>query len=202
MTEPCVDPEFFDSTGGVVSPLRHWQYAHRASAEGGGASPTVAANPSGTTLFTVDVAWTNDTPISQYVHALMTYGASRYAIDNLKHVQVRWQWGTSSGVAPADPTLTEEMRFRGYADLGTGTVSGSTVGVFYLMEDRHPTASVPIGDLVALAPGETMKARVQVSWSTLAWGLNWASIYGDPAPQRVLKIGAVRLDLFSTPVFP
>lgn len=202
MTEPCINDTFFTVTDGEVSPRRYWQYAHRATAEGGGASPTVAANPAGTTLFTTDVAWTNSTPISQYVHALMTYGPVRYTIDNLKHLQVRYQWGTSSGVAPADPTLTEEMRVRGYADLGTGTVSGSTVGVYYLMEDRHPTASVPIGDVVTLAPGQQMKARVQVSWSTLAWGLNWASIYGDPAQYRVLKIGAVRLDLFSTPVFP
>lgn len=202
MTEPCIDDTFFTVTAGEVSPRRYWQYAHRATAVGGGANPTVVQNAAGTTLFTVDVAWTNDTPISQQVHCLMTRGASRYALDNLKHVEVRWRWGTSSGVAPADPTLTDEMRLRGYADLGTGTVSGSTVGVFYLFEDRHPTASTPIGDVVTLAPGQQMKARCQVSWSTLAWGLNWASIYGDPAPHRVLKIGPVRLDLFSTPVFP
>ncbi|WP_280505819.1 DUF7172 family protein [Nocardia farcinica] len=202
MTEPCVDDAFFTVADGEVAPLRNWQYAHRATAQAGGASPAVVSNASGTTLFTVNVSWTNDTPISQNVHCLMTYGASRYALDNLKHVQVRWQWGTSYGSSPADPTLTEEMRLRGYGDLGTGTVSGDTVGVFYLFEDRHPTTSVPIGDIATLAPGHTMKARCQVSWSTLAWGLDWASIYGNPAPHRVLRVGPVRLDLFSTPVFP
>ncbi|AXK88813.1 hypothetical protein SAMN05421776_108204 [Nocardia farcinica] len=201
MTNPCIDPEFFEVTDGAVSPLRHWQFAHRATAQAGGANPTVVANPGGTTLFTTNLTWTNNTPIAQRAYVLMTQGPVRYSIDNLKHLQVRYQWGLSSGVAPADPALTEESRVRGYGDLGTGTVSGQTVGVFYLMEDRHPTHSVPIGDLVALAPGEAIRAKVQVSWSTLAWGLDWASIYGDPAPLRLLKIGPVRLDVFTTPAF-
>ncbi|MDE1675133.1 DUF7172 family protein [Nocardia gipuzkoensis] len=202
MTYPCIDGAFFDVTDGEISPKRHWQFQHRATASAGGAVFTPANNSAGTTLFTVQVQWTNTTPISQNVYALMTHGPVRYSIDGLKHLVIRTQWGTSFGVSPADPTLTEESRVRGLVDAGTGTAGSSTVAIYALLEDRQPTNSVPIGDLVTLPAGQTMKARAQVSWNTAAWGLDWYTGWGDPVPQRVGKVGPIRLDLFSTPVIP
>ncbi|MCM6777945.1 hypothetical protein NDR87_31395 [Nocardia sp. CDC159] len=205
MTFPCVDTTFFDVPGGVLSPKRQWQWQHRASATGGGATFTPANNAAGTTLFTVQAAWTNTTGVSQRVYAVMTQGPVRYVLDGLKHMFIRYQWGTSSGVAPADPTLTEESRVRGYPDFGSAnaTPSGPVAAIFVLLEDRQPTASVPIGDLITLPTGQTMKARVQVSWATSAWGIDWYTpAWGDPVPNRVGKVGPVRVDLFSVPMIP
>jgi hypothetical protein len=200
MTNPCIEPQFFDVTDGELSPLRQWQFQHRATAQGGGATFTPANNAAGTILFTVDVAWTNTTGITQSVYALMTQGPIRYSIDGLKHLVIRHQWGTSFGAAPPTPTLTEESRVRGLVDAGTGDV-GPTVAVYILLEDRHPTATVPIGDVITLPAGQQVRARVQVSWKTDAWGLDWwIAAYGDPVPHRLGKVGPVRLDVFSTPV--
>lgn len=206
MTTPCIDGGYFEAPDGELSPRRHWQWAHRATAQAGGATWTPANNPSpGTTLFTVQTVWTNTTPVPQQVYAVMTQGPARYVLDTLKHIVIRYQWGTSFGAAPADPTLTEESRVRGYPDFGTAnaTPSGPVAGIYVLLEDRQPSNSVPIGDVVTLPPGQQMKARVQVSWFTAAWGIDWyAAHWGDPVPHRVGKVGPVRLDLFSVPVIP
>jgi hypothetical protein len=198
-----VDPTYFDSPGGVLSPKRQYQLAHRASATAGGATFTPASNPApGTVLFTTNVSWLNNTGVTQSVYAQMTQGPVRYQIDALKHLVIRYQWGTSFGVAPADPTLTEESRIRGLVDAGTTTVSSTNVAIYVLLEDRQPPISFPIGDLITLPAGQTVKARCQVSWQTDAWGLNWYSGYGDPIPHRIGKVGPVKLDLFSVPVIP
>ncbi|MFR9773023.1 hypothetical protein [Nocardia sp. SC052] len=153
-------------------------------------------------LFTTNVLWLNNTGVTQLVYAQMTQGAVRYQIDALKHLVIRYQWGTSFGVAPADPALTEESRIRGLVDAGTTTVSSTNVAIYVLLEDRQPPISFPIGDLITLPAGQTVKARCQVSWQTDAWGLNWYSGYGDPIPHRIGKVGPVKLDLFSVPVIP
>jgi hypothetical protein len=202
----CADSSFFDTTDGALDPLRRWQWAQRATAQGGGATFTPASNVSpGTVLFTVNVAWTNDTGISQQVYALMTQGPQRYSIDGLKDLTIRTRWGVSSGTSPADPTLTDESLMRGYGDLGTGSTGsgGGTAAIYFLLEDRQPTNSVPIGDIATLTPGQQMKAKVEVSWYTSAWGIDWyTTAWGDPIPSRLGKVGPVRLDLFSVPVIP
>ncbi|MBF6277085.1 DUF7172 family protein [Nocardia nova] len=203
MTYPCVNSSYFDATDGVLAPLRKWQMNRRAVQSAGGATFTPANNSAGTTLFSVLAQWTNDTGIPQQVWAVMTQGPQRYVIDGLKHLSIRTQWGTSYGAAPADPTMTEESRLRGYPDFGTGTGSGSTtVAVYAQLEDRSPTLTVPIGDVVTLPAGQTFKAKAQVSWSTPNWGIDWYSGWGDPTQIRVGKVGPITLELFSTPVFP
>lgn len=202
MTFPCIDTAYFDAPGGEISPKRHWQFEHRASATVSGWTFTPANNAAGTTLGFVQAQWLNSTPVAQQVYAVLTADATRYAIDQLKHLVIQTQWGTSFGAAPADPTLTEESRVRGYLDFGTTTVSSTTVGVFGMLEDRQPKISTPIGDVITLPAGQTMKARAQVRWFTSAWGLDWYSAYGDPVAQRIAKVGALQIDLFSTPVIP
>ncbi|RJO72965.1 hypothetical protein D5S18_22065 [Nocardia panacis] len=197
-----MDSSYFDATDGVLTPLRRWQMQRRASASAGGATFTPANNSAGTVLFSVLVQWANDTGISQKVHAVMTQGSQRYSIDCLKHLAIRTQWGISSGVAAADPTLTEESRMRGYPDFGTGPAGTGTVGIYAVLEDRAPTLTVPIGDVVTLPPGQTIKAKAQVSWSTPAWGLDWYSGWGDPVQMRAGKVGPIMLELFSVPVIP
>ncbi|WP_280420634.1 DUF7172 family protein [Nocardia carnea] len=201
MTSPCVDPEFFDTPDGVLTPQRRWQWAHRATAEAGGASFVPANNAAGTTLFTTDVSWINNSGVSQQVYATMTTGPARFQIDQLKHLVIQTQWGVALGAGP--PTLTGESRIRGYADLGTQQISGSTVGVWGVMEDRQPTLTVPVGDVLTVAAAGQISARVQVRWFTTAWGLDWhVGTWGDPIPYRQASVGAVRLDLYSVPVIP
>lgn len=206
MSYPCVDSSFFDSPAGVLSPKRIWQWQHRASATAGPWTFTPASNSGGTSLGFAQAAWLNNTGVTQQVFAQLTQGPQRYCIDGLKSLVIRTQWGTSSGTSPADPTMTETSQLRGYPDLGTGFDNdGNVVANYAQLEDGHPTLTVPIGDLVTLPAGQTMKARVQVSWLTTAWGIDWWTIgggWGDPVAIRLGKVGAIEVSLFSVPVIP
>lgn len=202
MTYPCVDPDFFDSTDGVLAPRREWQMMLRATQTAGGATFAPANNSAGTTLFSVQTNWTNNTGITQQVWAVMTQGPQRYVIDGQKSLIIKTEWGTSSGASPTDPTMTGLSRMRGYPSFGTQVVSSTTVAVYAQLEDRSPTLTVPIGDIATLTPGQTMKAKAQVSWLTESWGPDWYSGWGDPTVIRAGKVGPVTIELFSTPVFP
>lgn len=201
MSYPCVSSTYYDVTApGIISPKRRWQWDLRATADIAAATFTPANNAAGTVMQTGMATWVNNTGITQNVYATFTYGATRIAVDQLKDVIVEWSWGTSSGAAPADPTLAVTMRHRVYPNLGTGTVGGSTVGVYYLMEDRQPSCTVPLGDLISLPNTQTVKAKMSCRWFTGAWGLDWAtSLYGDPIPERAGELGAGRIDIFSVP---
>lgn len=203
MTNPCVDTTYLEvDAEGAISPLRRWQAGQRATAQQDAVTFVPANNAAGTVLQTCQVEWTNTTGVAQSVFAEMTQGGTRYQIDSLKHLVIETKWGTSFGAAPADPALTGESRVRGYADLGTTSVSGSTVGIYFLLEDRQPQNSVPIDDVVTLLPGQTFKARAQTRWFTAAWGIDTWSGYGSMVPHRQGQVGLLRLDVFSTPVFP
>lgn len=196
----CVDESFFDSTDGVLTPLRRWQLQRRAVQSAGGATFTPASNASGTVLFSVLAQWTNDTGVSQQVWAEMTQGQQRYAIDAQKSLVIKTEGGTSFGASPADPTLAVVSRMRGYPSFGTTTVSSTSVAVYALLEDRQPTISLPLGDVITLPAGQTMKAKAQVSWLTENWGLDWYTGWGDPTQVRTGKVGPITVELFSVPV--
>lgn len=203
MSYPCVDPAYFDSPAGVLSPKRIWQWQPRASATAGGWTFVPANNTAGTVLGFAQAVWLNNTGTSQTVFAQLTQGQQRLIVDGQKSVIIRTQWGTSSGASPADPTLTEESRMRVYPDLYTATAGGGTVAVYIVLEDRAPVLTVPIGDVITLPAGQTVKARVQVSWLTANWGLDWYTAgYGDPTQVRLGKVGSIGVELLSVPVIP
>jgi hypothetical protein len=203
MSYPCVDPAYFTVTSpGIVSPNRKWQWDQRANASANPAVFTPVSNAAGTVLQTAMATWVNTTGISQTVYGLMTYGGARIAIDGLKEPVIEWSWGTSFGSAPADPTLSEISRMRVKPDFSTASVSGTTVAIYYIQEERQPPASVPIGDMITLPAGQTVKVKAACRWLTLSWGLDYASIYGVPANERAGNVGGLRVDIFSMPVIP
>lgn len=204
MSYPCINTTYFTVTApGTVSPKRIWQWDLRATADAAAATFTPANNAAGTVLHTAMATWVNSTGVTQNVYATLTYGATRIAIDQLKDLIIEWSWGTSFGAAPADPTLAVGSRHRVYPNLGTGTVGGSTVGVYYLMEDRSPSCTIPLGDQISLPAGQTVKAKFSCRWFTGSWGLDWYTAgYGDPAAERAGEVGASRVDIFSTPFIP
>lgn len=200
MSYPCISSTYFDVTApGIVSPKRQWQWDLRATNTVAGATFTPASNAGGTVLQTAMATWVNTTGITQNVYGTLTYGTARMAVDCLKSVVIEWTYGVSSGAAPADPTLSETSRMRCNPDLGTGTAGGNTVGVYYLEEERCPPGTIPVGDLVSLPAGQTFKCKAQCRWLTLAWGTDWYSGYGAPAPERAGEVGALRMDIFSVP---
>jgi len=204
MSYPCINTTYFNVTApGSISPKRQWQWDRRATTEAAAAVFTPANNAAGTVIQTGMATWVNTTGIAQNCYATLTMGADRLAIDQLKDLILEWSWGTSFGAAPADPTLAVGSRHRLYPNFGTGTVGGSTVGVYYLMEDRIPSCTIPLGDLIVLPNTQTMKAKFSVRWFTAAWGLDWYTAgYGDPAAERVGELGASRVDIFSVPTVP
>jgi hypothetical protein len=200
MSYPCINTTYFDVP--IVSPKRHWQWDLRNTADAAAAAFVPASNAGGTVLHTAMATWVNTTGVSQNVYATLTYGACRIAVDQLKDVIIEWSWGTSSGAAPADPTLVVGSRMRNLANFGTVVVSSTTYGTYYVIEDRHPSCTIPLGNVITLPTTQTMKAKFSCRWFTGSWGLNWYTTYGDPIPERVGEVGASRVDIFSTPVIP
>lgn len=201
---PCINGTYFNVTApGEVEPKRQWQWDLRATADIAAATFVPANNAAGTSLQTGMATWVNSTGASQMVYATLTYGATRISIDQLKDVIIEWSWGTSFGAAPADPTVAVGMRHRALANFGTGSAGGGTVGVYYLFEDRQPSCTIPIGDLITLPAGQTVKAKMTSRWFTGSWGIDWwTATYGDPIPFRAGELGASRIDIFSTPIIP
>lgn len=201
MSYPCVSSTYYDVTApGIVSPKRRWQWDLRATADAASATFVPASNAGGTVLHTAMATWVNSTGIAQNVYATLTVGATRIAVDQLKDVIIEWSWGTNSGAAPADPTLAVGSRHRMLANFGTSVVSSTTYGTYYLIEDRQPSVTIPLGDLIALPSTQTVKAKFSCRWFTGSWGLDWyATGYGDPVPMRAGEIGPARVDIFSVP---
>lgn len=203
MSYPCINATYFDVTApGIISPKRAWQWDLRATAEVAPTTFTPASNAGGTVLQTAMATWTNTTGVTQNVYGTMTYGTARLAVDALKEPVIEWTYGVSAGVAPPDPTLSETSRLRIKPDLGTGTISSTTVAIYYLEEERCPPGTVPVGDVTSVPAGQVFKCKAQCRWLTLSWGLDWYSGYGNPVPERIGEVGGLRMDIFSTPVIP
>jgi hypothetical protein len=195
MTEPCIDPNSFDTTEGVIGPHPWLQWRHVETGIVAGNLVDPLTDTAEILVHDLTIGWTNTTQIPQHAYGMCSRGASQVITTANKRFVVEQRRGWASGVAPADPTPNmATSRHGGGMDRGTGTEGV----VFGIWEHRQGNTTTPIGPDVILAAGETLKVRVVVYIVRLAWS-------GDPLPQYLPEIenlidtGDTQLDIFAYP---
>lgn len=156
-------------------------------------------------LHTLQVGWTNDTPIDQWCYGLITRGGARVSL------QARSRGGLvlTSGYQispPGDPgdagTLVPASMFGCGADIGRGgtLALGTSFGV---MEVRSNSTTIPLAPERAgwarLAPGQTLTARVELRFVSEFWE-HTPIDGGESGTESSYETGDTRLDLFAVPV--
>lgn len=196
MTDPCVDPAFFDVTDdGVLGPhpWLQWRRVATNSAAGALVTPTDTAQ---VLVHDVQLAWTNDSPIDQHAYGLCTRGSTQVITTANKRFVVEQRRGWAYGSAPADPDPDDEIsRHGGGCDFGT--IAGNAG--FGVWEHRQGEGTTPIGPDVILTPGQTLKLRVAVYVVRISWSPNpppeWA-----PEAENLIDPADTQLDIFAYPV--
>ncbi|MGA6208070.1 DUF7172 family protein [Nocardia testacea] len=195
MTEPCIDPDYFDSTDGVIGPHSWLQWRHVETDSIVGTLVNPLTDTAEILAHNRILAWTNTTPIPQHAYGMCTRGASQVIVTANKRFVVEQRRGWTSGLAPADPgTSQQTSRHGGGVDRGTG----SSAVVFGIWEHRQGATSTPIGPDVVLAPGETLKVRVAVYVVRVAWSADPLADY-VPEVENLIDTGDTRLDIFAYP---
>ncbi|MGI5216249.1 DUF7172 family protein [Nocardia sp. CA-290969] len=194
MTEPCIDPDSFDTTDGVIGPHPWLQWRHVETGIVAGNLIDPLTDTAEILVHDLTLAWTNTTPIPQHAYGMCTRDASQVITTANKRFVVEQRRGWASGVAPADPaTNMATSRHGGGMDRGLDPAV-----VFGIWEHRQGRTTTPIGPDVTLAAGETLKVRVALYIVRLAWS-------ADPLPEYVPEIenlidtGDTELDIFAYP---
>jgi hypothetical protein len=152
-------------------------------------------------LHDIQTAWTNDSPLNQWVYGKITRGGARVSL------QARSRGGLllSSGYAEAEGdagALTEAGMFGCGADMGNaGSLSVGTA--FGIMEVRQHAHTIPLAPerpgWYLLAPGSTFTARATLRFISEFW--ESTTIDGGTAgTESSYETGDTRLDLFAVPV--
>jgi hypothetical protein len=151
---------------------------------------------------TVQTAWTNTTPISQWVYGLMTRAGSQVTLQcrSRGYLSTRHAVHVGSGV----PTLTmaEVSRFGIGSDLGNGGIL-NVGGAYAISELRQNSVTMPLQPHLTgwllVAAGQTVTAAVEVRFVSEFWEGSMID-GGDGNTESKIAAGELRLDLFAVPV--
>ncbi len=205
MTFPCVDPNMFDPNGGAPTPREWLQWRHVATQSAASVEqldiPPSASLPD-ILIHTLQVQYTNTTPIPQQVYGLITRGGTQWALNAPNQFTLNQSHGTAVGVAPPDPSLTLVSKMGGGM---VATVTGFGQQLYNIIEDRAGTRTSLIGDTITLPVGQTYKARMELRLVGIVWDTQQPSnntLNGADATEaeRRFMSGDTRLDLFSYPL--
>lgn len=200
MTQPCFDPAAFDGTDGELSPHPWLQWRHvRTNIAGsvdGSLPPVAATNPGEIQLVDFEVAWTNSSPIMQRAYAMVTRDGSAVSLNARNIAYINRYEGISSGSAPDVPALVLAGRHGVGADHGLEAFNNPR---YLVVESRDGQKTSLLGPTVTLAPGQSIRARVSLTFQvqnqeTVAI---WQGV--NETEMRYLT-GASRLDLYAYPV--
>lgn len=152
-------------------------------------------------LHALQLSWTNDTPVDQWVYGKITSGGARVTL------QARSRGGLllSSGYAEheSDPgPLTMCSMLGCGADIGRGGTLALGTSIC-IMEVRQNSTTIPLAPERTgwhrLAPGDTFTARVEMRFVSDFWE-NTTIDGGDAGCESSYETGGLRLDLFAVPV--
>lgn len=198
MTQPCIDPTYFDATDGVVSPHPWLQWRQVATGTAGGTLTDPLTDTAEILIHDLIVAWTNDTPISQHAYGICTRSATQIVVTANKVFGVETRRGWASGSSPADPATTMlTTRHGGGIDLGLF----ETNSIYGVWENRQGSRSTPIGPDVVLTPGQTIKLRAAVYVVRDAWSPPPSPAF-QPEQENFISSGDTQIDIFAYPVIP
>lgn len=203
MTEPivgCVNPDDFEMVDGThIRPRDHLQWRHVATNYAN--AVTQAFDPNDGTakdvaIHTLNAQWTNTTPISQYVYALMTRGGTKMIMQAQSRAYIRTNIGQIVGVAPANPTASTTV-----SKFGVGYSRGVTAAneAYYgILEVRMGERSSLVGDTKLVLPGETFKVSTALRFISEHWE-SLAIHNGDTETESEFNSGATQFDIYAYP---
>lgn len=153
---------------------------------------------------TVDVAWTNNTPVSTWVYGMVTRGGATVTLQSRSRGYLATLHGQeiqADATPPETWDMYEASRFGGGMDIGKGGILalGSGFGVHEVRQNSQTAPLMPhkIGWNV-VQPGETFFARVQVIFKTEFWE-NTTIDGGDQNTESLFISGETRIDLYGIP---
>ena len=200
--------DHFDTTDGTLSPQPWMQLRRVAEAD----TPSVARTYASTgginkdeVYQTLTVAWTNNSPISQYVYGLVHQGGCAVSLQARSRGYLRTSHSLSVMTNPraaAPSALIEVSRFGGGSDIGVGGLLG--IGTDYaLHEVRSHSSSVylmpHITGWTEVTPGQTLTAAVEVRFVSEKWEATTITNGKDNTECTVLA-GELGIDLFAVPM--
>lgn len=199
--------EHFQIIDETISPQPWTQYrllASRTTASVSRSYDTSGGGNKNDPVHTVSLAWTNDTPVPQYVYGMVTRGGAQVALQARSRGYLAMSHGIEITPTPDPPgsfDMIEVSRFGGGMDVGRGGLLAIGTG-FGVHEVRANSASAPLvpqrTGWPAVAPGETFHARVELRFISEFWE-NTMIDGGDQNTVSQFISGDTRLDLYGIP---
>mgnify|MGYP000960661729 FL=1 len=189
----------------VVAPQPWMQMQHIGGAEADAKSrsydPTSGFNKN-EILQTLQVSWTNTSPVRQWVYGMVTRGGSRVTLQcrSRGYISTRHGMVKNNGETPTF-TMIEVSRFGVGSDVGAGGIL-KIGGEYAISELRQNTVTAPfmphLTGWTLMEPGETIHAKVEVRFVSERWENSLVN-GGDGNTESTVIAGELRLDLFSVP---
>lgn len=195
----------FDLTPTTVSPQPWMQL--RMVASGFAESVSRSYDPSdgqarNDALQSVQVEWTNTSPVDQWVYGLVTKSGSRVTLQCRSRGYVSMTHAVDVGTGTPTLELTEVSRFGVGSDLGNGGIL-NVGGAYAVSELRQHSVTMPLQPHLTqwlfVPSGETVTALVETSFVSTYWEGSMID-GGDGDTESTVVSGDVRVDLFALPV--
>lgn len=150
---------------------------------------------------TLQIDWTNDTPVSQWVYGLMTKTGSQMTLQCRSRAYLSTRHGVKIAASGSNIPMIEVSKFGCGADLGNGGLL-MLGGAYGINEYRQNTVTMPfmphLTQWFLLAPGDTIHAKVDVYFISEFWE-NTQIDGGDGDTESKVITGDLNLDLFAVP---
>ena len=154
---------------------------------------------------TLSVAWTNNTPVSQYVYGLVHQGGCAVALQARSRGYLRTRHALSVVKEPravAPSSLTEVSRFGGGSDIGVGGLLG--IGTDFAMHEVRSHSSTVylmpnITGWTEVAPGMTATGTVEVRFVSENWEATTIT-NGKENTNATIVAGELSVDLWAVPL--
>lgn len=150
---------------------------------------------------TLDVEWTNTSPVAQSVYGLVTKSGSQVTLQCRSRGYVSTAHAVDIGTGTPTLEVVEVSRFGVGSDLGNGGIL-NIGGAFGISEFRQHSLTMPLMPHVTswftVPAGETISARVEVRFFSEYWEGSMID-GGDGDTEAKVITGSLRLDLFAVP---
>lgn len=199
-------PEHFSVLDGHVSPQPWMQLRHVVGDGVPGVSKSydpadgAAKNEM---VQNVQVDWTNNTPVKQWVYGLVTRDGCQVTLQTRSRAYLE----TSHGVLIAPTADADDFDMQSVSKFGVGADVGkggllALGSSFSIAELRQNTGTIPlmphlVGWFV-VEPGEKFNARVEVAFKSDFWE-NTPIDGGDNSTEAKFIAGELQIDLFAVP---
>ncbi|MCV6982083.1 hypothetical protein H7I53_17860 [Mycolicibacterium pulveris] len=154
-------------------------------------------------VHTLNVQWTNDSPVGQWVYGMVTRSGAQVTLQARSRAYLAMSQGVAVGDAESPPPIDMEVvsRFGNGWDIGKGGILalGTSFGVHSISQNSCTAPLMPRDPgWWYVAPGETFFARVEVRFISEFWENTLIDGGGSGAESGFVS-GETALDLFGIP---